>query len=192
MPAAELPVSSVQEEKAEAVESEKIVPANAVAGSLVYILILIALLVFFFKLPAAWVSASAIKLNTLIAYGSFLFLSVIQGPCVVNGTVLNTSYYNIALQGDLVAFYSIELLIVFALLFAFFQKMTRVKRGLVFISLIPLAVIANIARVVMACGLALNDGSASADRYFHGVLAGSVFVIIIIGLIFLEYLSSPE
>ena len=89
----------------------------------------------------------------------------------------------------MVAFYSLELLIVFAALFAYFQKTSRMKRGIVFISLIPLAMAANILRVLWACGLAMNDGIVSADKSFYGILAGSVFAFIIVGLIILESIS---
>ena len=186
--APELPVTKVQEEKALAIKNNINIPVNAIARSLVYILTLIAFLMAFSKLS----DLLATKLNTLIIYGSFFVLNIIQVPCIVDGFFLNTSYYSISLKDDLIAFYSLELLIIFTLLFAYFQRITRIKRGVVFIILVPLAVVANIFRVVMAFGLALNDGPADANRYLHGGLVGLVFVIIILGLIFLELLSSPE
>ncbi|MFI5205577.1 MAG: archaeosortase/exosortase family protein [Candidatus Paceibacterales bacterium] len=185
--------SRVKEENVKEIKSENSIPTIAIIRSLAFILSLIAILfIVSSKFSEPWVNIVAANLNALIVYGSFFVLNIIQGACTVDGLVLITHYYKISLQGDWVALYSLELLVIFAVLFVFFQKITRIKRGVVFMSLIPLAIVANIFRVVMACGLALNYGPAFADRYFHGVLAGSVFVIIILGLIFLEFLSSPE
>jgi exosortase/archaeosortase family protein len=174
-------------------KSEKPIPANAITGFLT--LILLSITLFFIvssKFSEFWVNTLVVKLNALIVYGSFFVLRIIQGACTAEGTVLNTHYYKISLQGDLVALYSMELLIIFAALFIFFQKTTWIKRGVVFISLFPLAIIANIFRVVVAFGLALNYGTAYADRYFYGVLVVLVFIFIALGLLFLDYISSPE
>ena len=179
----------VKEEKVNAYKSSNPIPANAITGFLALIL---SLITFFFivssKFLEFWVVALVAKLNALIVHGSFFVLSIIQGACTLEGPILNTYYYKTSLQGDLVAFYSLELLIILAALFAFLKKTACIKKGVVLISLIPLAIIANIFRVVVAFGLALNYGAACADRYFHGVLVGFVFILIILGLILLESL----
>jgi exosortase/archaeosortase family protein len=63
---------------------------------------------------------------------------------------------------------------------------------MVLMSLIPIAIVANIVRVVWACGIALNYGNNTADHYFHGLLAYFVFIFIVLGLMLIEFLSSPD
>lgn len=188
-----LAVPNVKLENVEVIKSKNTIPVIIIARSLAFVLSLIAVLfIISSEFSKDWAHLAAAKLNTFVVYGSYFVLRIIQGSCTVDGGVLNTHYYKVSLQGDWVAFYSIELLVIFAFLFAFFQKITRIQRGVVFISLIPLAIVANIFRVVMACGLAMNDGPAYADRSLHGILVGVVFIIIILGLILLEFLFSPE
>jgi exosortase/archaeosortase family protein len=186
-------VLRLKEENVKEIKSKPAIPSIALIRSLAFILSLIALLsIVSSKFSESWVIIAVIKLNELVVNGSFLVLKIIQGSCTLKGDVLITPYYKVALQGDWVAFYSLELLVIFAGLFIFFQKMSRINKWVIFITLVSLAIVANIFRVVMACGLALNYGPASADRYFHGLLAGFVFIFIILGLIILEYLSSTE
>ena len=180
-------------ENSGAIKSENHIPAHSIAGIIVLILSLIAFfLIVSSKYSEPWVNPVVAKLNALIVYGSFFVLNILQGASSVQGAVLSTHYYKISIQGDLVAFYSLELLIAFAALFTFFQKTAWEKWGKVFLALIPLAVIAYIFRVVMAFGIALNNSFGLADRCFHGILTGIVFAIILLGLMFFEYLSSSD
>jgi exosortase/archaeosortase family protein len=174
-------------------ESKNPIPNNANKLFLIFNLSLTAfLLMVSFKLPEPWLNSAAAKLNSMILYGSFFIFSVAQQPCSVVGSVLNMQSYKISLQGDLIAFYSLQLLIFLAVLMIFVQKTTWEKRAMVFISLFPLALVANIIRVIWACGIALNYGTATADRYFHGLLAVFVFIFIVIGLILFEFLASSD
>jgi len=165
------------------------VPVNAIREALVFIL---SLVVFFLvvssKFAEPWVGFVTAKINVLIIQGSLIILNNIQGACFAKGETLSTVFYKLSLRGDWVAFSSLELLIIFAALFIFFQKSNWKKRALVFISMIPLAIIANIFRVVVTFGVALNCGTTLADQYFHEILVACVFIFIIIGLILLEFL----
>lgn len=158
-------------------------------GSLVILIGLSALfLILSFIFPQNWMDTLAAKLNGMVIHGSYLVLNIIQGNCRVQGGSLVTHYYKVSLQGDLTSFYSVGLLFIFAVLFSSIQKGSWIKKVKVFISLVPLALVANMIRVLWACGLALNYGIVSADQYFRGVLVDFVFVFIILGLIFLEFL----
>lgn len=81
----------------------------------------------FIKFPGSWVNIAAAKLNGVVLYGSSFVLKIIQGSCFIMGSVLNTYYYKISLQGDRVAFYSLELFMVYAVLF--FSKDNMDKAG---------------------------------------------------------------
>lgn len=185
--------SQVNVRPSQEIKKKDPLPDDVIRGLFVFILSLpVFLFMVSFKFPESWVNTVAAKLNAVIVDGSFFVLSIIQVSCTVMGAVLKSHHYKVSLQGDLVAFYSIELLIVFAALFALAQKTTWIKRGVIFISLIPLAIIANICRVLLACGLALNYGIISADRYYHGILVGFVFIFIVLGLMFFAFLFSPD
>jgi len=183
----------IKEEIPEPVKIEDKIPAKSIIGIITLIFSLIAFfLIMTSKYSEAWVNPVAGKLNALIIYGSYSALNMLQRASITQGGILRTHYYKVSLQGDLTALYSLELLIAFAALFIFFQKASWNKWGRVFMALVPLAVIANIFRVVMAFGYALNYGAVIADRNFHGILVGVVFVIILLGLMFFEYLTSSE
>jgi exosortase/archaeosortase family protein len=169
------------------------VPVNTINGFQTFILLLTAfLLMALLKFPEAWANSLAAKFNSMVLYGSFIVFSGANLPCTIERYVLNTPYYKISLQGDLIAVYSLGLLVFFAVLFASIQKATWIKRAMIFASLVPLAALANVIRVLWACGLALNYGVASADRYFHGALVDFVFIFVVLGLIFFEFLSLPD
>jgi len=177
----------------EKVESKSPFSVFVAKGLLVFNLSLTAfLLMVSLRLPESWVNSVAAKLNSLIVYGSFYVFHLAQLPCILEGSALNIHFYKLSLHGDLVALYSLELLTLFAVLFAFIQKAIWVKRAMIFISLIPLVIVANIFRVLWACGLALNYGTVSADRYFHGALVDFVFVFVVAGLILFEFLAFSD
>ena len=183
----------IKEEVAEDIKSEINIPAKSIIGISTLILSLIAFfLIVSSRFSEALVNPVVDRLNALIVYGSYFVLNILQGASVSKGDILSTHYFKLSLQGDLTVLYSLELLIAFAALFIFFQKTAWAKWGRVFMALIPVAVIANIFRVVMAFGLAMNDGPAFADRNFHGILVGVVFVVILLGLMFFEYLTSSD
>lgn len=186
-PVQEIIKPAVREVIPEPEKTEVKIPARSIIGIFTLVFSLIAFfLIFTSQLSQPWIGPVAGKLNALIIYGSYSGLSLLQRASITPAGVLSTHYYKVSLQGDLTALYSLELLIAFAALFVFFQKAAWNKWGKVFMALVPLAVIANIFRVVMAFGYALNYGPGIADRYFHGILVGVVFVIILLGLMFLN------
>jgi len=165
------------------------IPVNIITGALVFILSLVFfLLIVSSKFAEPWAAHLTDKINTLIVNGALYVLNNIQGVSAAKGEALSTVYYKISLHGDWVAFSSLELLVIFAALFVFFQKTDWKKRAVVFLAMVPLAIIANIFRLVVAFGVALNCGPAVADRYFHEILVACVFVFIILGLMLLEFL----
>lgn len=176
----------------EAVEDEVEIPAKSIAGVIILTLsIVMFFLIVSSKNAGPWVDPVVGKLNALVVFGSFCVLNILQGASI-QGILLKTHYYMLSLKGDLAALYSLELLVAFAALFIFFHRAEWNKWGKVFMALVPLALIANIFRVVMAFGFALNYGPEYANRCFHGVLVGLVFVIIVLGLMFFEFLSSSD
>ena len=186
-------VPEIKEEHAPIIKSKDPVPPVAIMGWCVPIFLLAA---FIFmassQFSRSWVSAIVAKSNALIVHGSLFILNVLQGACTAEGYILNSNYFKISLKGDLVPLYSLELLVAFGLLLACFQRIPWLKRGLVFLSLVSLAIIANILRVIVAFGLALNYGATYAEQCFHGALVACVFIVIISGLIFFEYLYSSD
>ena len=199
VPVPDVPVQDIQPPRVKAETPEEVrvkpeIPLNIIAKAVILITSIIAFfLLVSSRTLAFWADPVAAKLNALIVYGSWSFINLMQpGSCVAQEAGLSTSYYKISLQGDMLALYSLELLISFAALFIFFQNASWIKWRKVFISLVPLAFLANILRVVMAFGLALNYGAGFAGRYFHGILVGVVFVIILLGLMLFEYLSSID
>jgi len=183
----------IKEEKTEAIKNEVQIPAKTIAGVIILIFLIIAFfLIVSSKNSGPWMDPLIARLNALIVFGAFCVLNILQGASIAQGVILKTHYYMLSLQGDMVALYSLELLIAFAALFIFFHRAEWNKWSKVFMALVPLAVIANILRLVLAFGYALNYGTGIADRYFHGILVGIVFIIILLGLVFFEYLTSSE
>ncbi len=166
--------------------------SKAASRALLYSLALIVFLFDFAKMPLSWVMAASSKINAMVILGSSFLVGLFHDPYSIQGETISTSFYKFSLQGDLTAFYSLEVLIIFALFFAYFQEMTKTDRRVVFYSMLPLAAFANIFRVALAFGIAMNNNPAKADLYAHGLLTVSVYAIMFIGLIVLECLFSPE
>jgi len=150
------------------------------------------LLVISLKFPASWVNSISETLNSMIVYFSSLAFNVAHLPCDINGVVFSTPYYRISLHGDLAAYGAAELLMFFAVFFALIQKTTWTKKVTVFLTLIPLVLVAGVFRLLWACGLALNYNKALADQCFHGALVNFVLVFVVLGLIFIELMFSPD
>lgn len=169
-------------------------PAPIANRSLLFLNLALAafLLVISLKFPVSWVNAVSEKLNSMIVYGCSLVFSIAHWPCGFKGVVFSTPYYRISLQGDLAAYGSAELLMFFAVFFALIQKTTWPKKLTVFLTLVPLVLFAGIFRLLWACGLALNYNKAFADQCFHGALVNFALVFVVLGLIFVELMFSPD
>lgn len=149
-------------------------------------------LMLIFSMPEKWINIIRDNLNDFILYASFYVLGLFQVPVSFEGTALRGENYKVILGGDLTAFYSVALLGAFALLYTWVQRTTAVRKCLIFVSFFPLAIFANVSRIVLTIGLALNFGEQSADRYLNGLLQVFVYAITVAGLIILSILLRTE
>jgi len=83
---------------------------------------------------------------------------------------------------SLITMFSLGIVYVYVIKGALWKKLTLVT------AIIPLALFGNIVRVITLCLLTYHAGEKTAQGFFHYFSGGVIFVVMIIGLLLLEFI----
>ena len=144
------------------------------------------------SLPYPWVNQAAEFLNGLILKGSFYVLSIPHVVSRIQNSTLILHNYKISLLGDWVSVYSLGISSVISLLLAIVITTTYIKRIFILVSFVPLALAANIFRIVFISGTFFNYGPQVADHYFKDITHFLVMITIVVGLTWFALLFRTE
>ena len=122
-------------------------------------------------------AASVVSAATLKAMGYDI---------VREGLLINMGGHEIFMGAPCSGFRSLITMISLGLIYIYFNKGTMSKNIILFISIIPLALIGNLIRVIALCLITFYFGEAAGQGFFHNFSGMVVFLIIILGLMGLE------
>ena len=78
---------------------------------------------------------------------------------------------------------SLMSLLALSVAFAFFSQVTNLKRTLLVLSAIPIAIVTNMLRVIVTGFLAQYYGTAAAEGFFHEFAGMAVFAMAMLLLV---------
>lgn len=105
---------------------------------------------------------------------------------VREGLLINMGGHEIFMGAPCSGFRSLITMISLGLIYIYFNKGTMSKNIILFISIIPLALIGNLTRIIALCLITFYFGEAAGQGFFHNFSGMVVFLIIILGLMGLE------
>ncbi len=147
-------------------------------------------LFFMIPLPLVVISNMSLKLKLLAAGSSVWLIKKIGFMAVERGSTIFMSRSSLTVGDPCSGLRSLIALLALGALFAYFIKTTRIRKFLIFLSSIPIALIANIFRISSMCAVAEIYGEEAALGAFHDISGVLVFIVAFIFLLSIGRLLS--
>jgi len=134
-------------------------------------------------LPLVLISHLTVKLKLFVGDSSVWVLNHIGFPCVRDGSMVKMPDSFILIAAPCSGLRSLIALLTLGILFAYTSKLPNIKRGLLFLSAIPIAMGSNLVRIVLLA--IVNDlyGEPVAMGFFHDFSGFMVFALAFLGLV---------
>lgn len=133
-------------------------------------------------LPLVLISNLTVKLKLFVAQIAALLLSFIGFEAVRDGSIIRIKESMLLVEAPCSGLRSLVALLTLGLLFAYFVKIGFLKRVIIFLSSIPIALISNILRVMLLSVVNYVYGEKFALGIFHDFSGYLLYVVAIAGL----------
>jgi exosortase len=143
-------------------------------------------------LPLSVIGTLTVKLKLFVAQVSTVILNIIGFPSVRDGSFIRMPKSFVAVEAPCSGLRSLVSLITMGLLFAYAMKVSYIKKVILLLSSIPIAIMANVIRVVLVA--AVNDlyGEKFAMGLFHDVTGYLLFIFAFVGLYAVSQVLDPR
>jgi exosortase len=153
--------------------------AKTLAFPILYLLLLV-------PIPVGILDSITLPMRHAASVASAAVLKALGYDIVREGLLINMGGHEIFMGAPCSGFRSLITMISLGLIYIYFTKGTMSKNIILFISIIPLALIGNLARIIALCLITFYFGEAAGQGFFHNFSGMVVFLIIILGLMALE------
>ncbi|MFH0764082.1 MAG: exosortase/archaeosortase family protein [Candidatus Omnitrophota bacterium] len=143
-------------------------------------------------LPLVLISTITVKMKLFAAQISTAILNHIGFPSIRDGSIIRMPHSFIAVEAPCSGLRSLISLLTLGLLFAYTSKASYIKKGILFLSAVPIAVASNVVRIIMLA--TVNDlyGERAAMGFFHDFTGFLVFAIAFVGLFGVSRIVEPR
>jgi exosortase len=150
-----------------------------VARNLVFPVFFLAAMI---PLPLVLIGNLTVKLKLLVAQVATLVLNKIGFPAVRDGSFIRMPNSYIAIEAPCSGLRSLIALLTLGLLFAFAMNVSKLKKAVLFLSSVPIAMAANLMRIILLA--TVNDlyGEKVAMGFFHDFSGFLLFGVAFTGL----------
>jgi len=132
---------------------------------------------FMIPLPLVAISNISFRLKIIASQAAVFFVNIIGMPAVREGSVIKTAHSSLVVEDPCSGIRSLIALIALGCLMAYLSKSVRWKKAILFLSSIPIAIFANVIRIVVLTLVGEMYGTQFATGMFHDIMGFVVFVI---------------
>jgi exosortase len=143
----------------------------------------ILLLLFMVPVPIAVADLLTVYLARVSAATSFVFLSVLGLPVLLEGNILHFPKISLRIAQECSGFGSFIALFGVGVVVAKIYLRRPWSRITLLISVLPVAILKNVLRIVTLSEIAVHLGEATFDGLFHKLVGFSVFSIVLLAVI---------
>ena len=142
-------------------------------------------------LPLVIIGNLTVKLKLLAAHLSTFVLNKVGFRCILDGSVILMPTSRLEVAAPCSGLRSIISLLTLGLLFAYAMKTSLLKKSILFLSSIPIAIVTNVMRITIVA--IVNDlyGGKVAMGAFHDFTGYMVFVAAFLGLFGVSKILEP-
>ena len=141
-------------------------------------------LLFMMPLPLIAISGISFKLKIFAAQVATALINMLGVSAVREGSVIKTLHAYVVVEDPCSGIRSLIALIAVGALMAYFSRLSRVRKTVLFLSSMPLAIITNIVRITVVSLASEIYGMEFATGKFHDLMGMMVFVLAFLGLMF--------
>lgn len=134
-------------------------------------------IVFMIPLPLIAIASISFKLKIFAAQAATFIVNKLGVPAIRDGSIIKTMHSYLIVEDPCSGIRSLIALISLGALMAYFSSATTIKKGILFLSSIPVAVSSNIIRIVSLSLVSEIYGAKAASGLFHDTMGILVFVI---------------
>lgn len=135
------------------------------------------LLLFMIPLPYVIYYSLTFPMQLFATKVSIKALGLIGVPAVQQGNIIHLSGISLEVAEACSGIRSMLSLLALGALYSYFSQKSAIKRGALFLSTIPIAVLVNSVRVFITAVLAYTVGAGVTDEPLHSLMGLSVFVM---------------
>ena len=137
----------------------------------------IAFLIFMVPLPYIVYDSMAFPLKLIVTKVSVSVLKILAIPVVAEGNIIMFPQTVLEVADACSGLRSLMSLITLAVALAFITQKSTVKRTILILSAVPVAIVTNMFRVIVTGVLASHYGAAAAEGFFHEFAGMAVFLL---------------
>lgn len=142
----------------------------------------IVFLIFMIPLPLVAIANISFKLKIFAAQISTILINKLGVPAIREGSIIKTANSYIIVEDPCSGIRSLIAMIALGALMAYFLNATKWKKGVLFLSSIPIAVGSNVIRITSLSLVSEIYGAKYATGIFHDTMGILVFVFAFLGL----------
>jgi len=139
-------------------------------------------LLFMIPLPSVAIVNLSFKLKIFAAQVSTFIVNRLGVPAIREGSVIKTMHSYLIVEDPCSGIRSLIALIALGALMAYFSNISKVKKAILFLSSIPIAIGTNVIRIVALSLVSEIYGAKFATGWFHNTMGVLVFVFAFVGL----------
>ncbi len=136
----------------------------------------VALLASMVPAPEALIAGTSFRLKLFAAQSSVVIMRGLGIPTIREGSLLRTPHASLMVEDPCSGIRSLVALITLGALMAYYSNLSKAKRGILFVSSIPIAVSTNIIRITALGMVSEIYGEKYAGGLFHDTMGILVFV----------------
>jgi EpsI family protein len=135
------------------------------------------ILAFMVPLPLAIIAKVSLSMKLMAAEIAILLIGALGIPVVSDGSTIYLSEAVITVGNACSGLRSLISLIFLGVLFAWLSDLSSPRKGVLFLSAIPIAILANVARVFALCLIAYTMGEEAIIGTVHDISGYLIFIV---------------
>ncbi len=155
--------------------------AKALSFPILYLLLMV-------PPPLGVLDAITIPMRHGISVAAVAILNALHYPVSREGLMIYLGGHEIFMGAPCSGFRSLITMFSLGIFYVYVIKGSIWKKIILVAAIIPLALLGNLIRVITLCLLTFYKGEEIAQGFFHYFSGGVIFVIMIVGLLILEFL----
>lgn len=143
-------------------------------------------LLFMIPLPAVAIANLSFRLKIFVAQIATFTINKLGVPAIREGSLIRTMHSQIMVEDPCSGIRSLIALIALGALMAYYSKLSRAKKTVLFISSVPIAASTNIIRIIALSMVSEIYGEKYVTGFFHDAMGILVFVFAFLSLALVE------
>lgn len=159
--------------------------AKALSFPILYLLLLV-------PPPFGILDSITLPMRYTVSEVTETILRFLEYPITRKGLLLSIGYYDIFMGAPCSGFRSLITMFSLALVYVYISKGSLIKKIILISFIVPFALLGNLIRVITLCLITFYFGEEVGQGFFHYFSGIVIFVITILGLLFVEFLIDKK